>query len=127
MLIDTGSFNVLLGNGGLASTNQTLDVYGRIRATGTITASTSLSSARFKVDIRDYSAPVELLDITPKIYKYDNSVVYETWSDDTKNNMPAYSEDNIGAIAEDFIAIGIDHLVSRDAEGRPEALDYAKI
>jgi hypothetical protein len=125
--INTTGNNMLVGNGNIASTNQTLDVYGRIRATGTITASTSLSSSRFKTDIREYTSPLGLLDITPKIYKYDNSVVYETWDDKTKNKMPAYSEDTIGAIAEDFVSIGLDHLVSRDAEGRPEALDYSKI
>ncbi len=125
--IDTSAFNITVGNGTFAATNQSLDVWGRIRATGTITASTSLSSSRFKTDIREYLAPAELLNITPKIYKYDNSVVYETWADKTKNKMPAYSEDNIGAIAEDFIDIGLGYLVSRDEDGRPEALDYSKI
>jgi hypothetical protein len=125
--INTTGKNMLVGNGTMAATNQSLDVWGRIRATGTITASTSLSSSRFKTDIREYTSPIGLLDITPKIYKYDNSVVYETWDDTTKNKVPAYSEDTIGAIAEDFISIGLDHLVSRDAEGRPEALDYSKI
>jgi hypothetical protein len=125
--VDTTTGKLIVGNGDLANTVNTLDVFGRIRATGTITANTSFSSIRYKTDVREFNTPIEILDITPKIYKYDNHIMYETWPDSYANSLPQFSQDHIGAIAEDFIAIGLDYLVSRDEEGRPEALDYSKV
>ena len=125
--VDTTTTKLIVGNGVHANTLNTLDVFGRIRATGTITANTSISSIRYKTDIREFSTPIGLLNITPKLYKYDNTVLYETWPDAYSKKVPGYSDDHVGAIAEDFIEIGLGYLVSRDEEGRPEALDYSKI
>lgn len=126
--IDTGTYNVVVGNGSLANTVNTLDVFGRIRATGTITANVaSFSTLRYKTDVREFNTPVEILDITPKVFKYNNHLLYENWPDNYANSLPMYSEDQIGAIAEDFVAIGLDYLVFKDEQGRPESLDYSKI
>lgn len=125
--VDTTTGKLIVSNGAVPNTTNTLDVFGRIRATGTITASTTVSSIRYKSDIREYKAPIELLDITPKVYKYNNHILYDSWPNSYAKTLPEYSEDHLGAIAEDFIAIGLDYLVSRDEEGRPEALDYSKI
>jgi hypothetical protein len=124
--VDTSGQRVTVGNGTMANTINSLDVFGRIRASGTITPNVSLSSIRFKTDIRDYEVPAALLDIKPKLYKYDNDIVFSTWKERPKNE-PKYSADNIGAIAEEFIDLGLDYLVSRDENGNPEALDYAKV
>lgn len=127
-LVSTSGLNVLVGNGGGSwpTTNQSFDVYGRIRATGTITQNTSLSSSRFKTDIRDYQPPESLYDIVPKIFKYNNKIRYESWKEYPKDE-PEFSDDHLGAIAEDFIEAGLGYLVSYDSLGRPEALDYSKI
>lgn len=123
----TGSgASMLVGNGLGGTTNQTLDVYGRIRATGSITANTSISSIRYKTDIREFLVPDALFDIAPKIFKYDNEKRYATWEDKTLG-MDKYSEDTLGVIAEDFIEAGLDYLVEYNEEGLPESLDYSRI
>jgi hypothetical protein len=122
----SNSSTVTLANGNTASTNQTLDVYGRIRATGSITGNTTISSIRYKTDIREFSVPDALFNISPKIFKYDNEKKYATWTDKSAD-MDKYSEDTVGAIAEEFIEAGLDYLVEYDEDGLPESLDYGRI
>jgi hypothetical protein len=118
---------LIVGNNSAGSTtNQTLDVHGRIRATGTITASTSISSKRYKTDIRIFNVPESLFEIEPKIFKYDNEKKYASWKDGNPSSEK-YSEDTLGAIAEDFIEAGLGYLVDYNEEGLPESLDYSRI
>lgn len=117
---------VILANGNASTTNQTLDVYGRIRASGSITANATISSIRYKTDIREFQVPEALFSISPKIFKYDNEKKFASWKDKS-SNMEKYSEDTIGAIAEEFIEAGLGYLVDYDEEGLPESLDYSRV
>lgn len=108
------------------STDAAMFVYGRANALGIFADNQSApSSRRMKTDIRDFEVPESLLDITPKLFKYINSVKYESWEE--KPNLPELSEDTLGLIAEDFVEAGLGHLVSRNADGEIDGLDYSRI
>lgn len=79
-------------------------------AGGEITIDTS--SARFKENISDLAAAFDrLLDARPKTY-----------------TRPGRAENfEIGYIAEDFEALGLDQLLFRDDEGKPFSINYPKI
>lgn len=108
------------------STDAAMFVYGRANALGIFADNQAApSSIRMKTDIRDFEVPESLLEMTPKLFKYINSVKYESWEE--KPNLPELSEDTLGLIAEDFIEAGLGHLVSRNADGEVDGLDYSRI
>lgn len=116
----------LIGKTNNASTDAAMFVFGRANALG-IFADNQMapSSKRMKTDIRDFEVPDALFDITPKLFKYVNSIKYEHWPE--KPTLDEYSEDTLGAIAEDFIDAGLDYLVTRNDDGLVEGLDYSRI
>lgn len=77
---------------------------------GEITVDTS--SSRFKENIADLAAPFErLLDARPKTY--------------TRPGRPGTHE--IGYIAEEFAALGLEELLHRDTQGQPFSVNYPKM
>jgi hypothetical protein len=115
-----------VGNPANSSTTATMFVYGRANALGIFSDNQMApSSRRMKTDIRDFEVPDALFDITPKLFKYVNSIKYEHWPE--KPNLGEYSEDTLGAIAEDFIDAGLDYLVNKNDDGLVEGLDYSRI
>lgn len=71
----------------------------------------SSSSLRYKKDVKDYSTDFDrIMDASPKSF---------TYKDD--NNK------DIGYIAEDFEALGLNDLLIYDKQGRPDAIKYDKI
>jgi hypothetical protein len=115
-----------IGKPSNVSTDAAMFVYGRANALGIFADNQAApSSRRMKTDIRDFEVPDSLFDITPKLFKYVNSIRYEHWPE--KPNSEEYSEDTLGAIAEDFIDAGLDYLVTKGDDGKVEGLDYSRI
>lgn len=122
----TQTGTTLIGFPGNAATDLSLYVFGKIQASGTFTGDQAPpSSRRMKTDIREFSVPDSLFDISPKVFKYINAIRYENWQE--KPNVGELSEDSLGVIAEEFAEIGLDYLVSRSDQGVIEGLEYSKI
>jgi hypothetical protein len=116
----------LVGNPSNSSTTATMYVFGRANALGIFADNQPVpSSKRMKTDIRDFKVPESLFNITPKLFKYINSIRYESWPE--KPTTEEYSNDSLGAIAEDFVDVGLDYLVTRNDSGKVEGLDYSRI
>lgn len=79
------------------------------------------SSLRYKKEISDYiiEDPKKILLLRPKKYKYKNSsrALHETTGREWFH----------GYIAEEAEELGFTELISYDSEGRPDAINYAKM
>jgi hypothetical protein len=116
--VNGAASETVINNGTTATTFNSFYVYGKIRATGTITGS---SSRRWKTNITPVAADYRLLDIPTVTYQFDRH------SMDPEVPEGELGELQIGMIAEDFIDAGLDLVVGYDNDGNVDGLDYSRI
>lgn len=110
-----GYFRTILTSGG--STRVNLDSDGVIRCVSL----TQTSSRRFKTDIQNYTVPSGILDVPIVKFRYD----YEKMG----YGAEGISEEMVGVIAEDLVALGLSDVVLFDEENPelPTSVDYGKL
>lgn len=86
--------------------------------TANVTTSGDSSSVRYKTDISDHqpSDPKKLLNLTLKKFKYKRSKAY--------NHAEKNREWMHGYMAEELIEMGFEEVVTYDAEGNPDKVNY---
>jgi hypothetical protein len=99
------------------NTVYSLAVSGRavqINTNGTL--GTTSSTRRVKENISEYESSA-LLEVSPVTFDYKEGHL--------ENGEDRYN--HFGLIAEDLVEVGLDHLVYKDSNGRPEGVAYEKV